>query len=170
MHKPLIAVINGIANGFAEKELLHGIIAENQRNGYLTVVLSNIYNIVQEDVYLECERRIYELVYSQDVSGVILFCESFVEERARLAIASILQNLTVLVIGIGSKLKEFAPLSIPFLDTDDVQELETLTDHLIDVHGFTDIVMLTGMREVGYRISGYRDIYILSGNTVLSMI
>ena len=128
MPKPLITIVTGIANGFAEQELLRGIIAENQKNGYSTVVFSNIYNIVQEDAYLECERRIYELVYSQDVSGVILFCESFVEERARRAVASMLQKVTVPVIGIGSELSEFAVLSIPRQNTDDVQEFEDLTD------------------------------------------
>ncbi|MBP0974248.1 MAG: substrate-binding domain-containing protein [Oscillospiraceae bacterium] len=166
MPKPLIAIVTGIANGFAEQELLRGIIAENQKNGYSTVVFSNIYNIVQEDAYLECERRIYELVYSQDVSGVILFCESFVEERARRAVASMLQKATVPVIGIGSDLSEFAALSIPCLNTDDVQELEELTDHLIDVHGFTDILMLTGMREVEVshqRVKGYEQSLIRHG-------
>ena len=44
--KPLIAVITALANGYAEKRLLHGIISENMKNGYATVVFSNIYNMV----------------------------------------------------------------------------------------------------------------------------
>ena len=148
MRKPLIAVITGIANGFAEQELLRGIIAENQQNGFATVVFSNIYNMVQENAYLECERRIFELVYSPDISGVILFSESFVEERARETVASMLERVSVPIVGVGTELPEYASLSIPFLNTDEVQDLEMLTDHLIDVHGFTDIVMQTGMLEV----------------------
>ena len=46
--------------------------------------------------------------------------------------------------GNAEELSEFAALSIPCLNTDDVQELGDLTDHLIDVHGFTDILMLRG--------------------------
>ena len=158
MGKPLIAVITGSASNFAEQELLRGIIAENQKNGYSTVVFSGTYNIVHKDAYLECERRIYELVYSRDVCGVILLCESFMEERVRAAIASILQKLNVPLIGIGSALKEFSQLSFPCLNSNDVLEIEKLTDHLIDVHGFTDILMLTGKREVDVshkRVQGF---------------
>ncbi len=159
MSKSLIAVITGIASSFAEQELLRGIIVENQKNGYSTVVFSGIYNIVHEDAYLECEHRIYELVYSQDVSGVILFCESFVDERTRATIAALLQKLPVPLIGIGSNLPEYGRLSFSRLDTNDVREVEELTDHLIDVHGFTDIVMLTGMTKVDVshrRVKGYQ--------------
>ncbi|MCR5122667.1 MAG: substrate-binding domain-containing protein [Ruminococcus sp.] len=160
MDRPLIAIITGISSCYAEKELLHGIIAENRKNGYDTVVFSAIYNIVHEDAYLECEKRIFELVYSQDVSGVILFCESFVDERSRSDIAALLQKLTVPLVGIGSELPEFDCLSYPRLDTNDVCEIEELTDHLIDVHGFTDILMLTGMAEVDVsheRVEGYKN-------------
>ena len=159
MGKPLIAVITAVAGGFAEQELLHGIIAENQRNGYATVVLSNIYNIVQENADLQCEQRIYELVYSPEICGVILFCESFVETRARRMVASLLAGLKVPLIGIGTMLPEFATLNMLCLNTDDVQEMEALTDHLIEVHGFKNIMMLTGMPEIQashQRVEGYR--------------
>ena len=73
--KPIIAVVTAIASGFAEKELLGGIISDNKKNGYSTVVFSNIYNIVQVDDALLCERKIYDFVLSQDVSGIILLCE-----------------------------------------------------------------------------------------------
>ncbi len=156
--RPLIAVITAVANSFAEKELLRGIIAENHKNGYATVVFSNIYNLVQEDAYLACEQRIYELVYSQRIRGAILFCESFVEEKNRSAIASMLAKLEIPLIGIGARLPEYAELTMPCLNTNDVREIEYLTDHLIEKHGFTDIVMLTGMREVEVshqRVHGY---------------
>ncbi|MBQ1536786.1 MAG: substrate-binding domain-containing protein [Ruminococcus sp.] len=159
MGRPLIAVIAGVASNYSERDLLKGIIEENNKNGYSTVVLSGIYNMVSEDAYLECERRIYELVYSNDIKGVILFCESFVDDEARSEVADLLQKLTVPLVGIGSKLKEFADLSFPRFDSDESGEMEMLTDHLIDVHGLTDIVLLTGPREfetAHLRAQGYR--------------
>ena len=159
MGKPIIAVITGTASGFTERELLQGIISENVKNGYSTAVFSAVYNIVQKNMYLECERRIYELVYSKNVSGVILFCESFVEERARHAIALMLKKLNIPLIGIGTELKEFSGLPIQCFDTDQVTECEELTDHLIDDHGITDIVMLTGKRNIkvsDLRAQGFR--------------
>ena len=158
MRKPLIAVITAIANSFAEHELLCSIIAENEKQGYATVVFSNIYNVVPEDVNLRCEQRIYELLRSREISGVILFTESFVTPESRSMVSSFLREKDIPVVGIGAQVAEFAALSIPCFNTDDTREVEALTDHLIDVHGMTDILMLSGTKDVAVsqqRNAGY---------------
>jgi len=146
--RPIIAVVTALANGFAEKELLGGIISENKKNGYATVVFSNIYNIVQHDDDLLCERKIYDLVRSPDISGIILLCESFVEENIRRHITAVLAETDVPIIGIGTRLAEFGPLGCDLLNTDDRADLAMLTSHLIEEHGFTDIDLLTGMEHI----------------------
>lgn len=156
--KPIIAVVTAIASGFAEKELLGGIISENKKNGYSTVVFSNIYNIVQVDDDLLCERKIYDFVLSQDVSGIILLCESFIVERSREHIASVLGKAKVPIVGIGTRLAEFETLDYTLLSTDDAADVEELTSHLIEEHGFTDIAILTGMEQIESshrRVDGY---------------
>lgn len=158
--RPIIAVVTALANGFAEKELLGGIISENRKNGYDTVVFSNIYNIVQQNDELLCEQKIYDFVRSPDISGVILLCESFVEEHIRTRIAELLGGTDVPIIGIGTRLAEFETLDYTLLSTDDRRDLAELTSHLIEEHGFTDIVLLTGMREIEssrLRADGFRD-------------
>ena len=156
--KPIIAVVTALANGFAEKELLSGIISENKKNGYYTVVFSNIYNIVQPEDDLLCEQKIYNFVNSTDISGIILLCESFIVEHIRESIASVLKGTNVPIIGIGTRLKEYEVLDYTLLSTDDTSDIEELTSHLICEHGFTDIALLTGMKEIEsshLRVDGY---------------
>lgn len=156
--RQIIAVVTARANGYAEKELLGGIISENTKNGCATVVFSNIYNMVQRDDDLMCEQRIYSFVHSPDISGIILLCESFVEENIRERIASVLADTNVPIVGIGTRLAEFDSLNYTLLSTDDVADMEELTSHLIEKHGFTDIVLLTGMEQIEtsqLRVEGY---------------
>jgi hypothetical protein len=86
--KPVIAVVTALANGYSEKELLRGIIAGNMAAGYLTAVFSNIYNTVQTDEDLLCEQRIYDLAASEQISGIIVLCESFTDAGLRRRICS----------------------------------------------------------------------------------
>ncbi|MBO7395549.1 MAG: substrate-binding domain-containing protein [Ruminococcus sp.] len=156
--RPVIAVVTALANGFAEKEILGGIISENRKNGYPTVVFSNIYNIVQQNDELLCEQKIYDFVRSPDISGIILLCESFVEDHIRKRITSLLSRINAPIIGIGTRLDEFEPLDYTLLSTDDVADMEELTSHLIEAHGFRDIDILTGMQEIEssrLRVVGY---------------
>ncbi|MCR4888674.1 MAG: substrate-binding domain-containing protein [Ruminococcus sp.] len=145
---PIIAVIAAGVNGFAEKEFLSGIISENKSSGYATVVFSNIYNIVQKNENLLCEQNIYDLAVSNDISGIILLCESFVEGEIRRRIASLLKDVKVPVVGAGASLKEFEKLDYILLNTSDIDDIYNITSHLIEEHGFTDIDMLTGMKDI----------------------
>lgn len=145
--KPVIAVVTALANGYAEKELLDGIITENAKNGCVTVVFTIIYNIVQRNNDIISEQNIYDFLQSDDISGIILLSESFVEDTIRQKIASVLQNCHVPVIGIGGQITEFRSLDFTMLNTDDRADIEKLTSHLIEEHGFTDIAFLSGMKE-----------------------
>ena len=156
--KPVIAVVTALANGYSEKELLRGIIAGNMAAGYLTAVLSNIYNTVQTDEDLLCEQRIYDLAASEQISGIIVLCESFTDAGLRRRIAGVLKKCSVPVIGLGTRLVEFEELGMEMLNTSDTDDIYELTSHLIEKHSFRDIAMLTGMAGVevsGQRVDGY---------------
>ncbi len=161
-NKKIIAVITALANGYAEKELLRGIISENMKNGYATVVFSNIYNMVQKDEDIIAEQKIYDLVESDEISGIILLCESFVESGIRQNIASVLLNKNVLIIGLGTRLEEFDCLDYTLLNTSDKYDIEELTSHLIEEHNFKDIAFLTGMQEIEssrLRVEGFKSAF-----------
>lgn len=142
---PVIAVVTALANGYTEKELLRGLISENKEHGYKTAVLSNIYNMSQVNEEMLCEQRIYDLACSEQISGIILFCESFVESSVRQRIAAVLKGTKVPMIGVGARIEEFEDLDMTLLNTSEEDDIYELTSHLIEVHSFTDIVMLTGM-------------------------
>ena len=161
-NKKIIAVITALANGYAEKELLRGIISENMKNGYATVVFSNIYNMVQKDEDIIAEQKIYDIVESDEISGIILLCESFVESGIRQKIASVLLNKNVLIIGLGTRLEEFDCLDYTLLNTSDKYDIEELTSHLIEEHNFKDIAFLTGMQEIEssrLRVEGFKSAF-----------
>lgn len=154
----LIAVITAGANNFAEKEFLNGIISQNQSYGFQTAVFSNIYNH-QSAPELFYERRIYELILSEEITGIILLSESFVEASLREKIASLLKQKKIPVIVAGALLPEYSDSGYINVNTSDFDDLEKLTSHLIEVHGFTDIDMLTGMPETDislHRAEGYQ--------------
>lgn len=156
--KPIIAVVTALANGFAEKELLDGIISENTKNGYVTVVFTIIYNSAQRNSDIISEQKIYDFLCSEDISGIILLSESFVEESIRKKIASVLAKRCEPIIGIGGQIPEFKELDYTLLNTDDTADIEELTSHLIEKHGFTDIAFLTGMESseiAEARVSGF---------------
>ncbi len=156
----VIAIVTAVACGFAEKELIASIIAENQKHGSRTVVFSNIFNQTQTGKELLCEQKIYDLILSEGISGIILLSESIVEASLRKRIAELLLESGVPVVVAGAMLEEFNLPGFVNVNTSDSDDLEMLTDHLIEEHGFTDIAMLTGYASIDIsmqRLCGYRN-------------
>ena len=65
--RKIIAVVTALANSYAEREILNGIIDENRKNGYLTVVFTIIYNTVQKNNDIMYEHKIYDFLRSEDM-------------------------------------------------------------------------------------------------------
>lgn len=145
--RKIIAVVTALANSYAEREILNGIIDENRKNGYMTVVFTIIYNTVQKNNDIMYEHKIYDFLRSEDISAVVLLNESFVEENTKNKVADILSECKVHIVGIGGNIPEFDRLGYTSLNTDDRADVEELTSHLIKKHGFTDIAFLTGPKE-----------------------
>lgn len=160
MSKPIIAVVTAVAGSFAERELLRGVISENRKNGYATVVLSNIYNPIEPDEDLILEQRIYDLIRSEEICGFILFSESFSESRLRSRINELLSERDVPIVLAGTALPEFDTSRMLCLNTSDRSDLDALTTHLIEEHGLHNITLLTGHAgnsAAEERAAGYRD-------------
>lgn len=158
--KPIIAVVTAVAGSFGEREMLRGVISENQKNGYSTVVISNIYNQFEPDEDLIIEQRIYDLVRSEEIRGIILFSESYSESRLRSHISDLLQERDVPIVLAGAALPEFDTRKMLCLNTSDRSDLDALTSHLINDHGLHQITMLTGTEGNSVseeRAAGYRD-------------
>lgn len=149
---PIIAVVTASANAFAERELLSGIISAAAGKNCRTVVFSNIYNMYSTDDDLICEQSIYELILSDGISGIIVMSESFIEAKLREKIAVLLKRKNVPVVVAGASLPEFSDPRFCCINTSDSDDIFDLTSHLIEIHGFTDIALLTGMPDVDISI------------------
>lgn len=158
--RPILGVMAAQAHSIEQRQILGGIIGQAQQLGYDTAVFSNVFNPNVLDDSLMCENKIYELILSDEINAVILIVESFVNETLRQKIADILKlKHKVPIIVVGTYQKEFDQPGVLFINTNDRNDFIDITTHLIEVHGCTDIDMLTGPDhiEVSHqRADGFR--------------
>lgn len=160
LERPVIAVITAVASQSAQKELMYGIFEQARASGYDTAVFSNIYNLSQTDENLICEQRIYDLILSDQIAAVILDSEAFVSRSIIEYISKLITKKNIPVILLGEQISNFKNSRLFCINTNDISDMESLTDHLIEVHGYTKIDMLTGPRESQIsenRLTGYRN-------------
>lgn len=143
-----------------QSQILKAIIEKAKSLNINIVVISNIYNPELPDSKLNCENDIYDIILSEIFDAFILISESFVNEELRKKIKNnlILRSNTP-TIAIGTPLPEFILKNVKYINTDDEADIYEITNHLIDVHGFTDIDFLTGHKKIKastVRINGYR--------------
>ena len=153
----LIGVIGTEIHSIEQREMLDGILRQAQQDRADVAVLSNVFNPLEPEKADCCENQIYDLVLSPDLDAVIMLSESFVNERLRSRIRELLLKRTdIPVILLGAALGGF---DFPHFSTSDANDIEEITDHLIEGHGFRDITLLTGPLSLDVsrvRIEGYR--------------
>lgn len=158
--RPILGVMAAEANSIEQRQILEGIIGQAQQLGYDTAVFSNVFNPNVLYEALLCENNIYNYILSDDISAIILIAESFVNETLRQKIAELLkQRKRVPMIVVGTYQEVFDLPGARFINTNDKNDFVDITTHLIEVHGCTDIDILTGHDhiEVSHlRADGYK--------------
>ncbi len=158
--KRFIGIIAAEVNSIEQRQIMKGVIAEGQELKQRIVVFSNIYNSYEYDQSLDLENNIYELMFSQELCGLIMIAESFTNEMLRDKVRGMLekrQDIPVVIIGIY--IPELAFPNVRFINANDSQDMESITTHLIEKHGFRKIDMLTGFEgneAAIQRVTGYR--------------
>lgn len=159
--RPIIGVITAGACFIEQRQILKGIVAQAQQYNMDTAVFSNIYNPNVTDQKIFAENQIYELAVSQDLDALIIISESFVNPELREKVKeSLMRQLGLPIIVVGTLIEEFAVPGVRFINTSDEKDLEDITDHLIEEHGFTKIDILTGfdfLEASVLRVEGYRN-------------
>lgn len=152
---PLIGVITANASLSEQKQLLNGIIEQAQLVGADTAIFSNIYNSSEYFANVEVENKIYDLIVSEKLDGLILTAESFLNQELQNTInRKILSRSNTPIVVTGAEFPEF--MSVNNCVEDD---FEDITRHLIEVHNFTDIDIITGQNHIltsHERIKGYK--------------
>ena len=160
MKRPLFGVIAAQIADTEQKQLLQGILIQAQSVSANIAIFSNIYNPNETNESLFGENDIYNLAISPDLDGILLLTETIVNEPLQQKILSVLRKRPhIPVVAVGAKLPNFSLPHFCFLNTDDVQDFEMLTEHLIAEHGFRNIDMLTGHIQVETshrRAAGFR--------------
>lgn len=160
MNRKIFGVIAAQTADIEQRDILSGIIEEVQKQNIDIVVLTNIYNPVKTDEALNCENKIYDLILSDEFDGFILISEVIINpELQQQILRNLAQQSHIPVVTIGTPLPDFVLPHFRFINTSDEDDTETITNHLIEAHGFTDIVILTGhdfIEASHLRVSGYR--------------
>ncbi len=151
----LIGVITASASQSEQRQLLEGITEQAQKLGAATAVFSNIYNAEEYFAEVEIENKIYELIVSKRLDGLILTAECFLNHDIQQRIYQLLLSRTdIPIIVTGAELDGF-----PYINNDIESDLTDIVNHLIEVHGFTEIDLLTGhdgLTTSEERVDGYR--------------
>lgn len=154
--RPVIGIITANASQSEQRQLLMGIIGRAQELGARILIFSNIYNSSEYYANVEIENKIYDLIVSHKLDGLILTAEAFLNEELQTLIYNkiISRNDTPVVVT-GADIPGF-----PSVNNDVRSDMRDIVNHLIEVHNFTDIDILTGYYESEtshIRVEGYKD-------------
>lgn len=157
-------VVAAQASDIEQRRIMQGIIEQSRLQNIDTVVISNIYNPDTNffTVDRKIENSIYDLLSSHGLDGIIIISEAIQNPELQNHIKEKLAERPDLpVIVIGAPDADFLLPQFEVINTDDISDIEEITDHLIEKHGFTDIEIINGpsgaeassMRTEGYRRS-----------------
>ena len=154
--RPLIGVIIARASRSEQRQLLKGILSKADELGVDIAVFSNVYNFVEYFADVEVENKIYELVHSERLDGVILASESLIYPALRESISERVRQLDVPVVITDAQVEGYT-----CINTDVKNDFRCIAHHLTDVHGIKDIDIITGFKDIEtsrLRVDGVREV------------
>ena len=155
-----ICVIGAEVNNIEQRQILNGIVQEARLKNVSIIVISNLYNHLEQERSICADNKVYELISDIIVDGFIMLSESFVNPVIRKEIHDMLiKRIDKPIIMVGTSLPEFEPELFPCISTSDKNDIEFIVDELIEKNGFTQISFLSGpfsLEASQNRIDGYR--------------
>lgn len=142
MSRRKIAVITARADDAEQKEILVGIAEASFSSDTDIIVYSNIYNHWTDDEVLNYENIIYTLFEPCHFDGVIITAEAFRDISVLDGVMEKLRKTSTPVVMIGGECE-----GVCSIYSDDEKDMENIVEHLVTVHGFTDIDVLTGPED-----------------------
>ncbi len=152
----LIGVITAKAFQSEQRQLLDGILEQAQKLRLSTAVFSNIYNFQKYYAGTEIENKIYDLIASERIDGLILTAESILNPELQQYIYQKMIQRKIPVIVTGAELPDMT-----CVDNNVMQDFEEIAKHLITTHYFTEFDILTGFKNIEtsqQRVQGIRNV------------
>ena len=152
--KKLFAVVTARASASEQRSLLEGIISQAFDMDTDVAVISNIYNASEYNDFITHENSIYDRIVSERPDGMIFTDDAFMYGKLRKNVLDKISSAGKPCVSIGS-----GETGYDTVNSDSVEDIKRITDHLIEVHGFKEIDFLTGpedSEDSQIRISGYR--------------
>lgn len=152
MSKGRVAVLIPAVYDVLDREFLSGVYDAAKNVGLDTIVFTGV-SAENDASYTKGENNIYELVFSADIDGVIFTANHFRDTRLKNELLNRLNAKEIPCISIEEEYK-----NIEGIFQDQSQSICDITEHLINVHGYRDILCLTGPQsnsEAENRADGY---------------
>ncbi len=156
----IFGVVAANAADIEQREILGGAIGKAQSMNIDIAVISNIYNPIETAEALRTENRIYDLILSDELDGIILISEAIINSDLQRQIKECLSEKDIPIIVIGTPMPGLTLPSFRYINTSDENDIEDICNHLIEVHGFDDIHILTGhdyIEASHKRVEGYKN-------------
>lgn len=152
MLKGRVAVLIPAVYDVLDREFLSGVYDAAKNTGLDTLVFTGV-SAENDASYTKGENNIYELVFSADLDGVIFTANHFSDIKLKNELLDCLNSKGIPCVSIEEEYK-----NIEGVFQDQSQSICDITEHLINVHGYRDILCLTGPhdnREAENRADGY---------------
>lgn len=142
MSRKKIAVITARADDRTQKDIICGIAEAAFAADADVAVFSNIYNHWIRDEFLNFENVIYDFFDPSGFDGVIVTAEAFLDISMLSPVYERVRKSGIPAVVIGGDIEGFQSVY-----SDDGNDMERLCEHLITVHKFRDIDILTGPKD-----------------------
>ena len=162
--RPLIGIITAKVANPEQKQLLSGILNQAEKLGINTAVFSNIYNFDTYYANTEVENRIYDLIDSRRIDGLILTAESILNPDLQQYIYDRMTRRDVPIVVTGAEIPDLC-----CINNDVGVDFEAITRHILDQDHFTKVDFLTGPSHVEtshMRVEGCRRVMEQHGLTL----
>ncbi|MCQ2416879.1 MAG: diguanylate cyclase [Oscillospiraceae bacterium] len=151
----LIGVIVCESEQLMQRRLIKGITAQAFSLNMNVAVFSCITNDFELTAHQKSEFNLFNYMHLPSFDGILYLRNSIRSEEQREILDNILleQKIPVLVLDDNSS-------KFPYIMMDDRSSFYAITNHLIQKHGLTDLICLTGLKEhytAVQRADGFRD-------------
>lgn len=142
MPKKRIAVVTARADSGEQRAVLSGISQAAFKAEADVSVFTNIYNYWVKDEMLNFENMVYDLIIPEMFDGIIITAEAFMDLSVLDTAVEKIKKARVPAVVIDGEIE-----GLKSVFSDDEADMEMIAEHLITVHGFKDIDILTGLKE-----------------------